>query len=41
VEAHLEFTLFYYLDTQIQLGYARGFESGGGNQIYFVTAASF
>jgi outer membrane protein assembly factor BamA len=41
VEAHLEFTLFYYLDTQIQLGYARGFQSGGGNQLYFVTAVSF
>jgi hypothetical protein len=41
VEAHLELTLFYYLDTQIQLGYARGFQSGGGNQLYFVTAVSF
>ena len=40
VEAHLEFTLFYYLNTQIQLGYARGFQSGGGNQLYFVTAVS-
>jgi hypothetical protein len=41
LEAHLGFRLFYYLDTQIQLGYARGFQSGGGNQLYFVTAFSF
>ena len=41
VEAHLEFMLFYYIDSQIQLGYARGFQSGGGNQLYFVTAVSF
>ena len=41
VEAHLEFMLFYYLDSQIQLGYARGFQAGGGNQLYFVTAVSF
>jgi Tol biopolymer transport system component len=41
VEAHLEFMLFYYLDTQIQLGYARGFQAGGGDQLYFVTAVSF
>ncbi len=40
-EAHLEFELFYYLDTQIQVGYARGFQAGGGNQLYFVTAVSF
>jgi WD40-like Beta Propeller Repeat len=40
-EAHLEFVLFYFIDTQIQLGYARGFQSGGGNQLYFVTAVSF
>ena len=33
--------LFYYIDSQIQLGYARGFQSGGGNQLYFVAAASF
>ncbi|HVV52260.1 MAG TPA: hypothetical protein VHO06_21505 [Polyangia bacterium] len=41
VELHLEFELFYYIDTQIQLGYARGFQSGGGDQLYFVTAANF
>jgi hypothetical protein len=41
VEAHLEFMLFYYIDSQIQLGYAHGFQSGGGNQLYFVTAVSF
>ena len=41
MEAHLEFNLFYYLETQIKLGYAHGFQSGGGNQLYFVTAVSF
>ena len=41
VEAHLEFKLFYYLDTQLQLGYAYGFSAPGGNQWYFLAAASF
>ena len=40
-EGHLEFVLFYYIDTQVQLGWAHGFQSGGGNQLYFVTAFSF
>jgi len=41
VEAHLEFMTFYSFDGQIQLGYAHGFQSGGGNQFYFVAASNF
>ncbi|HXT98701.1 MAG TPA: hypothetical protein VN853_20545 [Polyangia bacterium] len=41
IEGHLELETFYSYDTQIQLGFARGFQSGGGNQFYFVTAVNF
>jgi Tol biopolymer transport system component len=41
VEAHLQFMTFYSYEGQIQLGYARGFQAGGGNQFYFVAAANF
>jgi Tol biopolymer transport system component len=40
-ETHFEFNLSYYLNTQVQLGYAHGFATGGGNRIYWVAAASF
>jgi Tol biopolymer transport system component len=40
-EIHLEMQLFYFIYTQVQLGFARGFQTGGGNQVYFVTAATF
>jgi hypothetical protein len=41
VEARLELQLFYYIDTQVQIGFARGFQSGGGNQVYFVSSITF
>ncbi|HXJ23089.1 MAG TPA: hypothetical protein VMT03_22920 [Polyangia bacterium] len=40
-ELHLEMQLFYYIYTQVQLGFARGFQTGGGNQIYFVSSITF
>jgi Tol biopolymer transport system component len=40
-ELHLEMQLFYYIYTQVQLGFARGFQTGGGNQFYFVTGITF
>jgi hypothetical protein len=40
-EAHFEFNLAYYLNTQVQLGYAHGFATGGGNRIYWVAAVSY
>jgi outer membrane protein assembly factor BamA len=41
VEAHLELQLFWFIDTQLQLGLAHAFSSGGGDQFYFVTSFSF
>ena len=41
VEAHLLFSLGWYLEPQITLGWAHGFQSGGGNQLYFVASATF
>ncbi len=41
VEAHLLFTVGWYLEAQITLGWAHGFQSGGGNQLYFVASATF
>jgi Tol biopolymer transport system component len=40
-EAHFEFNLGYYLNTQVQLGYAHGFATDGGDRIYWVAAVSF
>ena len=41
VEAHFLFSFGWYLEPDIRLGYARGFQSGGGNRIFFVAAATF
>jgi hypothetical protein len=41
VEAHLLFSLGWYLEPQITLGWAHGFQSGGGDQLYFVASATF
>ncbi len=41
VEAHLLFSVGYYLAPEIRLGYAHGFQSGGGNETFFVAAATF
>ena len=40
-ELNLGLNLVYYLETQIKLGYAHGFSAPGGNQWYFLAAASF
>ena len=40
-EAHFEFSLGYYLGGQVELGYAHGFATGGGDRLYWVAAASF
>jgi len=41
VEANLGLNLGYYLETQLKFGYAHGFSAPGGNQWYFLAAASF
>ncbi|HVT07140.1 MAG TPA: hypothetical protein VHO67_06765 [Polyangia bacterium] len=41
LEVHLEMQLFWFIDTQLQVGVAHGFQSGGGNQLYFVSSFSF
>jgi hypothetical protein len=40
-EMNVSLNLFYYLETQLKLGYAYGFSAPGGNQWYFLVAASF
>jgi hypothetical protein len=40
-EVHLLFSAGWYLAPQITLGWAHGFQDGGGNQLYFVASATF
>jgi Tol biopolymer transport system component len=40
-EAHLQFNLAYFLESQLQLGYARALSTPKGDQIYLVAAANF
>ncbi len=40
-EAHLQFNLAYFLESELQIGYAHGFSAPGGNQWYLVAAISF
>jgi Tol biopolymer transport system component len=40
-EAHLQFNLAYFLESELQIGYAHGFQKPGGNQWYLVAAVSF
>jgi hypothetical protein len=40
-ELMLEITGAYFYNGALQLGYARGFEKGGGNQIYFLLNSPF
>jgi hypothetical protein len=40
-ELSLQFNLAYYLESQLKVGYAHGFSEPGGNQWYFLAAASF
>jgi hypothetical protein len=37
-ELRIDMVLAYYLPTQVQFGYAKGLQSGGASQYYFVTA---
>jgi hypothetical protein len=41
VELHLQLQLFWFINTQVQLGLAHGFSSGGGDHLYFVSSFSF
>jgi hypothetical protein len=41
VEAHLQFNVAYFLELEVQVGFAHGFQAPGGNQLYFLAAASF
>ncbi len=40
-EAMLELTYGYYFNAALQLGYAHGFEKGGGDQVYFLLNSPF
>ena len=40
-ELNLGLNLVYYLESQIKVGYAHGFSAPGGDQWYFLAAASF
>jgi surface antigen Omp85-like protein len=41
-EVHFQFNIAYYLNTDLKLGFAHGFsQPPGGDQVYFVAAASF
>ena len=41
VELHLQMNLVYYIDTEVQLGFARGLSTGGSDHIYLVTSFPF
>jgi len=40
-EANLNFNIFYYVESQLKIGYAHGFQTLGGDQWYFLAAGSF
>jgi hypothetical protein len=40
-ELMLELTYLYYFNAALQVGYARGFEKGGGNQVYVLLNSPF
>jgi Tol biopolymer transport system component len=40
-ELRFQFNLVYYLESELQLGVARGLSKGGGDQLYFVTSFPF
>jgi surface antigen Omp85-like protein/WD40 repeat protein len=40
-EANLGFNIFYYLESQLKIGYAHGFSALGGDQVYLLAAGSF
>jgi dipeptidyl aminopeptidase/acylaminoacyl peptidase len=40
-ELHFQFSLAYYLESEVQVGFARGLMAGGSDQLYFVTSFPF
>ncbi len=40
-ELRFQFKLFYYVESEVQLGFARGLSKDGSNQVYFVTSFPF
>jgi dipeptidyl aminopeptidase/acylaminoacyl peptidase len=40
-ELHFQLSLAYYLESELQLGYAKGLSEGGSSQLYFVTSFPF
>lgn len=40
-ELRLQMSIVYYIETEIQVGFAKGLSTGGGNQLYFVTTFPF
>jgi hypothetical protein len=40
-ELHLQFNVFYFVESDVKVGYAHGFQATGIDQIYVVAAASF
>jgi hypothetical protein len=40
-ELHLSMVLVYYIQSEIQLGFARGLSKGGSDHVYLVTSFPF
>jgi Tol biopolymer transport system component len=40
-ELHVQFNVFYFVESDVKIGYAHGFQATGIDQIYVVAAASF
>ena len=40
-ELRFQFNLAYYLESEVQLGLARGLSKGGSDQLYLVTSFPF
>lgn len=40
-ELRFQFKIIYYVESEVQLGFARGLSEGGGNQLYLVTTFPF
>jgi Tol biopolymer transport system component len=40
-ELRLQMSVVYYIETEIQIGVAKGLSTGGSNQVYFVTTFPF
>ena len=40
-EIHFQFNIFYFLESDVKIGYAHGFQTPGIDQIYLEAAATF